>query len=478
MLKFRVTNSMKARRAAEAQRKALEEKLQLEWAWKPMAAVMNERQTDLVYWIPPLYRNNIRTAGSRVRRKSLAHRSSLHRSSLAQRLPYTHLQAAHLYSQLHASQRRKKLSSRRAKLHTEVSFESTGTSAAESRKRLSCRRSKLHTEFSFESTGTTATEADSGVLDSRSEWEDTKDEDGESGIHDETADANVDDMSLLNVQSIQEEEVPLKLGTMKRRLGEHRRISRGSATRTSIKPAVPPKPQFITTTKPEYRTPKPDYIARSFEAIDKPKPAPTLLRLLEKVSHIHSTPFKAIKPTKPELKKIHRRGSEPKVTATKKVKRPSVKVYGNPATRHSGRKAKAANEEDDLENQCVVVSVDHKPKEIPPPLKIPQEIPKYSKEFKDEPCKDEAETRNAQLQMILRLLAQLYEERVTRQDTEIQNLKMRIQTQDKLMKQMAHVVLELKEEVSKMKMIKSPTLAVPHNSPNDISSNVLHIKVG
>ncbi|CAL4221917.1 unnamed protein product, partial [Meganyctiphanes norvegica] len=59
MLKFRVTNSVKGRRSAEAQRSAMEEKL--EWAWKPMAAMMNENTTDMVYLIPPIYNSNIVT---------------------------------------------------------------------------------------------------------------------------------------------------------------------------------------------------------------------------------------------------------------------------------------------------------------------------------------------------------------------------------------------------------------------------------
>lgn len=541
---------MKARRAAEAQRKALEEKLQLEWAWKPMAAVMNEKKTDLVYWIPPLYRNNIKIAGSRVRRKSLASRSS-QRSSLSHaRLPYAHMQAAQMYTQLQATQKKKKLGHRRAKLHAEVSFEDPTDvdSAALGSMRLSRRRSKLGKKISFEDqtdlestaresmrltrrrtrlnkkiniddhsdADSTAiqsirisrrrsrlnkkisiedpTDADSAILDSMSEWQDEKDEDNESGIHDETPDFYVDDLSLTRVPSIREEPINPAGGTVRRRLGEHRRV-----TQTSIKPKVPPKPDFIT---------------KSFEAIDKPKPAPTLLRLLEKVSHIHSPPVRPIKPIKPDLKKIGR--SDSKDSKGRKIKRPSVKIYRNPSTRLSGKRAKAALEEQAaIENQCVIVSVDHMPQETPKPPKgsksskaaKPPKVPKSPKppkaskgslkkskpsiippkaqqEHPVDPIKellfpkegpskiDDAAFRNAQLQMILRLLAQLYEEKVSRQDTEIQNMKMRIQTQDKLMKQMAHVVLELKEEVYK---VKTQVSAPPHS---DNPSNVLNIKVG
>ncbi|XP_064102460.1 histone H3.v1-like isoform X2 [Macrobrachium nipponense] len=520
------------------------ETLQLEWAWKPMAAVMNEKQTDLVYWIPPLYRNNIKTAGSRVRRKTVVHRTSINRASL-NRLPYTHLQAAHMYSQLQASQRKKKLARRRAKLATEVSFEDpTDTESIVRPRRRSRvareisledptdttsivsirRRSKLGQRVSFEN----ATDTDSAVLDSRSdsksEWQDAKDEDIESGIHDEMTDYNADDLSLHNVQSLHEEEVVRPTGaTTKRRLGEHRRANRTAFN----KPKVPPKP---------------DFIAKSFEAIDKPKPAPTLIRLLEKVSHIHCPPVNPVKPIKPELRKISRRGSESKSSLKGKVRRPSVKVYGNSSTRLSSRRSKPFDDQNDLESQCVIVSVDNEALKSPPkaspkpppksstkssskpstkssskpssksspkpttksmpkshgghgsikdlkkgmhkdmpktPTKPPQEpafgILKDQQPFgilKDNPVKpDEAEFRNAQLQMILRLLAQLYEEKVSRQDAEIQNMKARIQTQDKLMKQMAHVVLELKEEISRFKLQSS----VPRH---DIPANVLNIKVG
>ncbi|XP_068217074.1 uncharacterized protein [Palaemon carinicauda] len=517
------------------------ETLQLEWAWKPMAAVMNEKQTDLVYWIPPLYRNNIKTAGSRVRRKTVIHRTSINRASL-NRLPYTHLQAAHMYSQLQQSQKKKKLARRRAKLATEVSFEDpTDTESIVRPRRRSRvareisledptdtdsvvrvrRRSKLGQRVSFEN----ATDTDSAVLDSRSdsksEWRDAKDEDNESGINDEMTDYNADDLSLQNVQSLRDEEIRPTGATTKRRLGEHRRIKK-----TPSKPKVPPKPDFIT---------------KSFEAIDKPKPVPTLIRLLEKVSHIHSPPVNPVKPIKPELRKISRRGSESKASLKGKVRRPSVKVYGNPATRLSGRRSKPFDDQNDLESQCVIVSVDNEslkspPKASPkPPPKastktsskpsskstsksnsksspkpsskstpkshgkgsmkdlkknIPKDIPKTPTKplqepafgilkdqqpfgiLKDNPVKpDEAEFRNAQLQMILRLLAQLYEEKVSRQDADIQNMKARIQTQDKLMKQMAHVVLELKEEICRIKLQSSAPRP-------DIPANVLNIKVG
>ncbi|KAK8402975.1 hypothetical protein O3P69_000904 [Scylla paramamosain] len=58
--------------------------------------------------------------------------------------------------------------------------------------------------------------------------------------------------------------------------------------------------------------------------------------------------------------------------------------------------------------------------------------------------------------MVLRLLSQLYQDKVGRQDTEIKMLKTRVQTQDKHLKKMANLLLQLREDVAKLKSYHQP----------------------
>lgn len=203
---------------------------------------------------------------------------------------------------------------------------------------------------------------------------------------------------------------------------------------------------------------------RHSEPVNKPKSAPTLLRLLEKVSHIHSVPFKAAeaKPkSKSKTKNFFSRDVETRCYGSKKIKRPSVKVYNAPS-RMSSRRSKSSQEEEPrffvpLEQPGLV------PGAIPVPAaaagagdaaKGPH--PGASRQPRKSLSGDTFESRHAHLQMVLRLLSQLYQDKVGRQDTEIKALKTRVQTQDKHLKKMATLLLQLRNDVTKLKSYHHP----------------------
>lgn len=368
--------------------------LQLEWAWKPMAAMMNENQTDLVYWIPPLYSSNIVTTTSvHTRRPSITARPHALASS---------------------TQRKKKLSRRRAKL--------------------------LSSDDSYEDVKDTDTLVDVNEL---------KDDDTESGIHDDTFDTSTDDTSTLNIQSIEEED----------KLMEDNDDStlETSSMVTTIAEESSKASREQSEAKRQSKTPS------------KGSSRPTILRLLDKMSHLHGIPGN---PLASKAKKPAKTPKEPRAFENKKARRPSVKVYHNPPKARLSNRRSKATQMDGGEEPCIIVSLD--------PNAAPTKVPAAAAEIlvESQPSvkeqADPAAVRHAQLQMILRLLAQLYEEKVSRQDTEIQNLKTKLQTQDKLMRQMAHLVLGLKEEVTKLKG-HCGVDARPHK---DKQYNVLSIKVG
>lgn len=361
-----------------------------------MAAMMNENQTDLVYWIPPLYSSNIVTTTSvHARRPSITARPHALASS---------------------TQRKKKLSRRRAKL--------------------------LSSDDSYEDVKDTDTLVDVNEL---------KDDDTESGIHDDTFDTSTEEMSTLNIQSIEEEDKlmeenddsTLETSSMVTTIAEESsKLSEGKAE-------VVAKRQSKTPSKSSTR--------------------PTILRLLDKVSHLHGIPGN---PLSGKAKKAAKAAKEPRAFEAKKARRPSVKVYHNPPKARLSNRRSKATQMDGAEEPCIIVSLD--------PNASPTKVPAAAAEIlvESQPSvqeqADPAAVRHAQLQMILRLLAQLYEEKVSRQDTEIQNLKTKLQTQDKLMRQMAQLVLGLKEEVTKLKS-HCGVDAQPHKNKQ---YNVLSIKVG
>ncbi|CAL4079804.1 unnamed protein product, partial [Meganyctiphanes norvegica] len=384
MLKFRVTNSVKARRSAETQRKALEEKMQLEWAWKPLAAMMNENSTDLVYWIPPLYDSNIVAATTQLE------------VNAPQQSPV----------------RKKKLSSsrRRAKLTTEDSITEESTVKGDD--------STTYCPDDQENNSSIVCES----LPDDDEWENQ--DDNESGIHEEIVE---------NQQEYESGSEPDKdMSDIDKEILMHNSLICNTpvVVRCNTK-----KPKKLTS-------------------------SPTLLKLMEKVSHIHG--LSGIMHMKNKEKEESKVTNDQKKISNKKNKRPSVKVYKKHAQRSSARSNSSVNSTNKTSNQEEIIITAEPLLSAKPSIKRanskqPQCDDTESGIFDQYDTDNESTTssmenqRNAQLQMMLHILAQLYEEKLTRQETEMEHLRTRVQTQEKLMKQLAHVTMDLKSDLDKVK---------------------------
>lgn len=205
---------------------------------------------------------------------------------------------------------------------------------------------------------------------------------------------------------------------------------------------------------------EPDVVRRFSEPVNKPKSsAPTFLRFLEKMSHIHSVPVKAPespKPTKKKSKPFFSKDKETRCYGSKKVKRPSIKVYNTPNRLSSRRSSRSQASEDD---QCIVVSLDPNAKAGPagvPPTDPNIKIPPGAASAKPRKSLsgESFEARHAHLQMVLRLLSQLYQDKVVHQDTEIKMLKSKMQTQEKHIKKMATLLLQVRDDVIKLKNLQ------------------------
>lgn len=249
-----------------------------------------------------------------------------------------------------------------------------------------------------------------------------KDEDNESGIHDASNEE-------LGHHSLQVPEQHFRQPELQRATFGHPKIRR---TSSKLK-----------------RTEKESIVRRHSDSAVKSKTLPSVMKLLEKVSHFHTLPSAK----KSGGKKFITRELESRCYGSKKVKRPSVKVYNTPTL--STRRAKP--QEDD-------------PRYLFPdgPSVGPEQD--MNQQGKGKYLSGESpKVRHAHLQMILRLLAQMYEEKVVHQDTQIQQLKNKVLAQEKHMKRMAHMLLHLKEEVTRMKNLRLQ---------RDLQGNILSIKVG
>ncbi|XP_045605687.1 uncharacterized protein [Procambarus clarkii] len=524
MLKFRVTNSTKARRAAEAQRRALEEKFQLEWAWKPMAAMMNEDKTDLVYWIPPLYSSNLMGTSSprrpsvigTPRRPSLTgtpRRPSLtgtpRRPSLTgtpRRPSITGTPRRPSLSRSYtlaaaATERKRRLATRRTKMtseqigdmpcdrrdsyvcdrrdsHTCTERRDSHTCGGDRRDSHTCEnrrdshtcgdrrdshtcgdRRDSHTCGDRRDSHTCGDRRDSHTCGDRRDshvshvcdrrdshiipevTEDLigmKDEDTESGIHDVCSHTHSrEDLPRRSFQSIQEERFP--------------ELQRST---------FPGRPK-VRCTSMKLRPPEKvcEGIRRASDsAAMKSKTLPSIFRLLKPSHHQKN-------------KHLLNREVESRCYGSKKVKRPSIKIY-NPPSRLSSRRARSSFSQSEEDDQCVIVSIDPKARENlrGGPIPDPQKAQQANKGLSG----DTPKIRHAHLQMVLRLLAQMYEEKVVRQDTEIQTIKAKLLTQEKHLKRMVQMILHLKDEVNKMKNQR----IVMNEQMKDIQSGILSVKVG
>ncbi|MPC38289.1 hypothetical protein E2C01_031794 [Portunus trituberculatus] len=524
MLKFRVTNSTKARRAAEAQRKALEEKLQMEWAWKPMAAMMNDAQSDLVYWIPPLYSSNLlaaaaaaaatpqsrrasavaAAAASQSRRASAVaipqpRRSSLPRSYVSgvptppRRPSLTRTTLTRPYGG--SSQRKRRLAQRRPKMSL-GNITPTEINVVPPPPEVHCRACEHEAEITASGNDT---DTDSGMHEAAAH--ELPGFPLQQHSHDPhhpphySSQPHHDHQAPHDPQQEQQMPPPYSQDHMSH-MQDHQQMSSGYSQEHQIQgypqdhqapgysqehqvPGTYPQEHQVPGTYPqehqvpgtyqqEHQVPStyqqehqvPDIVRRHSEPVNKPKSAPTLLRLLEKVSQIHSVPFKAgTSKNKNKAKNFFSRDAETRCYGSKKIKRPSVKVYNAPS-RMSSRRSKSSQEEDPR----FFVSLDQQAG-IPP---IPTPVAAAAAEAAKGPqagasktprkslSGDTFESRHAHLQMVLRLLSQLYQDKVGRQDTEIKMLKTRVQTQDKHLKKMANLLLQLREDVAKLKSFHQP----------------------
>ncbi|KAK8402974.1 hypothetical protein O3P69_000903 [Scylla paramamosain] len=493
MLKFRVTNSTKARRAAEAQRKALEEKLQMEWAWKPMAAMMNDAQSDLVYWIPPLYSSNLlaaaaaaaatpqsrrasavaAAAASQSRRASAVaipqpRRSSLPRSYVSgvptppRRPSLTRTTLTRPYGG--SSQRKRRLAQRRPKMSL-GNITPTEINVVPPPPEVHCRACEHEAEMTASGNDT---DTDSGMHEAAAhelpgfplqqhphdphhpphyssqphhdhqaphdpqqeqqmpppysqdhmphmqdhqqmssgysqehQMQGYPQEHQAPGYPQEHPVPGYQQEHQVSGTYPQEHQVPgtyqqehQVTGTYQqehqvpgtyqqehqvpgtyqqdhqsqqharqfqhhpqckqRHMQQHpiSTINEEGSVTASITPSAAhqaaiarQRPFRRSTIKRKY-VHEPDIVRRHSEPVNKPKSAPTLLRLLEKVSQIHSVPFKAgTSKNKSKAKNFFSRDAETRCYGSKKIKRPSVKVYNAPS-RMSSRRSKSSQEED------------------------------------------------------------------------------------------------------------------------------------
>ncbi|KAL7643782.1 UNVERIFIED_CONTAM: hypothetical protein RMT77_005788 [Armadillidium vulgare] len=359
MLKFRMTNSMKARRAAETQRKALEEKLKMEWAWKPMAAVMNEKETDLVYWVPPLYTSTLLNSLS---------------SSTAS-TPY---------------------SSKRSSL-TDPSVPSTPVAQIRRRK-LAQRRYRLIARNSIPE----CESEDSEFCEMKRKEDFTTDEDKESGIQDEFLDSSLE-------EDLHFEDTFNRTNHLKHSL---KKLDRQKT--------LPERKQKLCH-------------------------LPILLKVINKLSEMYTLPVTP----QPPMYGASRPLKTKEVKGERKPKRPSVKIYKVPPQRPSLRRMNSTQEEQPF----YVISKNKNPFGESQKSKKRFSIQSQASTTTSErthiglPTLSENDLRKAHLDMILKILTNLYEEKLIHQDTEIAHLKSKILLQEKVIKQTAHIVLDMKEHL-------------------------------
>ncbi|XP_018009122.1 uncharacterized protein LOC108666717 [Hyalella azteca] len=404
MLKFRSTNSMKARKAAEHQRKALEEQLKMEWAWKPMAAVMNDNKTDLVYWVPPLYASNIL--------------SSFTASSSSASSPASSLCSSPSLSRSRNLSRRSSLT--------------PGTPMGSRKKRLSKRR-VMSPKQSIEEVGeevepptpTALTSGEAGAAYGASTYQ------GEDEKNDEKFD-----------------------GTMKKDLVVEFEADEIEVIHTVPDINIDDEIEYHNKETLKMKDKKEE--RRKSKSEGKHRSIPAILKLLEKVSHIHD---------KPKARPITRRNAKIERTVSsgsQKIKRPSLKVYQNNPKHGSGRRATAPTiptqppATEAKEARMVITGKSNSG----PRLSIRRSSRQSSGRARSASVTTtglkvsqvtEAELRSAHLEMMIKILATLYEEKISRQDTEIKTLKDKFKSQDKIVKQIVHNMLEVKSEVTNIR---------------------------
>ena len=362
----------------------------MEWAWKPMAACMNENKTDLVYWVPPLYASNILNSFT---------------SSSSASSPVSSLCSSPSLSRARNISRRSTLAD-------------VSTPLGSRRRRISKRR-PLSQKQSIDEVG------EELEMDEASAPFPVPNRNGQQGKFDGTIKKDlIVEFEAENIELVQ------GISEVSNVEDAHNKEAIKSKSRRGSRAAGE---------KPERKT-------RSM----------SILKLLEKVSHLHE---------KPKHRPIARRNAKIERTmssGSQKIKRPSLKVYQNVPKHGSGRRATAPAiptqppETEAKEARMVITGKNSQG----PRLSIRRASRQSSTRSRSASVTTtglkvsqvtEAELRSAHLEMMIKILATLYEEKISKQDTEIKTLREKFKSQDKIVKQVVHNMLEVKAEVKSMK---------------------------
>lgn len=308
----------------------------MEWAWKPMAALINERESDLVYWVPPSYTSNLLPSFS----------TSASIDSLSS-------------STSQSSMRRRKLAQRRPKLSLKQEIEEV------SQKKITPNNKKRQHNINDTSENTKVAES----------------------------------------------------------------INKPDDLENSLKKLDQPKNRVSHTP-------------------DVPKTIPPLFKVIERLAHIYTLPIVPHPPmyesVRPYRSKVLRNST------TRKVRRPSLKIYNVPAHPNSFRKKSINHSQEPF----YVIT-----KSKAPINNLQRRLSSIRTKSSSSnhthislPTMTEPELQNAHLDMILNILTSLYEEKIIDQNKKISQLMSKLQIQEKIIRQTAHLALGLKEDV---KMIQT-----------------------
>ncbi|CAL4110189.1 unnamed protein product, partial [Meganyctiphanes norvegica] len=587
MSKLRVANC--AKRPSEVQRRALEEKMSIEWIWKPMAATMNEKSTDQIYWNPTLYNSNLTVATTKSAKTTPHQQGSVRRIKLiSSREKIEHPADESIRQEIEEEDeskikvRKKKLSSSRrrdllkANKHMKKEMEESRITANEDNPSAYCHDNSEHY-----SRPVSESVPDKDELENQ--------DDIESRIHDETFGKLQENKNGVSYQSMEKEPGSTvkvrnkKLSSSRRRtkptaedsINENMEEDDGSTVKIRKKKLSSSRRRDklwakntngVTVKEDESSNYCPDETennssivgeslpdddgetindngsgihedsvqklkenecfvsSKSIESCvdsekemsdiekeiflnndlnhnptvqsntNKPKNltrSPTVLKLMEKLSHLHILPG-ITQRTKKSKKKSNKNKKRPSVRIYQGDNRLSLKQINSSVTSNK----KVSNEEETIKTTEPLLS------DVPSILHANSNQSESEESgIYDESARDSEDTlsnmenlRNAQLQMMLRILSQLYDEKCSHQDTELEHLRTRVISQDKLMKQLVHFTVDLKSDLDKLKnnqefshklynnqssdSISNKKAEIRKDSPRSPKTNVLVIKIG
>ena len=400
----------------------------MEWAWKPMAAMMNDQNTDLVYWVPPLYASNI------INSISCSSGTSSARSSISS------IQSASL---------RRRLS--QISTVSSSSFPAALPPSPIRKKKLSRTRGRMRPD---QLRDMVLVEEDPSAMKDSSQTDltkpEVKDEDTESGIHEATN-------SLTEEIPIQEKPIPSPVSQPRRRSRrQSRKMSEVERQIHLLARQIP---------KPRHSIPE-DAQVYMREKRRQSSNISAILKVIDKVSSFNNfAPF-------PCQKDFPFKKKEKVLSTNQKPKRPSVKIYSASQKRQSFR-----NRNQDSEMSMSLNSE--------PPCLLITRRPSIDQSVKDSPLSEGKgdsdqdnssltgnNLKNAQLEVLIKILSNLYEDTISKQGNEIQLLKTKVQIHDKIMKKTARCVLELKQELEALKNPNSDRISVSEIPPPLIEEGI------